>query len=88
MTEISADVDAAPPEEDAQGLPAYRTTLTLLAFGLMILAVIWCCTPESRPAVAPVVVGGLVTLGCAAAAKSGWQHHINARTDIAKAAQG
>jgi uncharacterized membrane protein HdeD (DUF308 family) len=79
---ITETADVA--KEAIGSLPAYRTTFTLLGFGLMVLAVLVLCTPEGRPAVAPVVVGGLVTLGVASAGKSAWQHHVNARADAAK----
>lgn len=77
MTEAGIDTaaDAAPV------LPAYRTTLTLLLFGGMLLVVLLLCTAEARPAVAPAVIGGIVTLGIASAGKSAWQHHVNSRAD-------
>lgn len=87
MAESPLSVETASAEGRA-GLPAYRTTFTLLAFGLMLLGVFVLCLPEARPAVAPAVIGGIVTLGLAAAGKSAWQHHVNARADAAKADQG
>jgi hypothetical protein len=77
---IAADV-----AEEPSSLPAYRTTLSLLAFGLMLIGVLVLCPAEARAAVAPTVVGGVVALGVASAGKSAWQHHVNARADAAKA---
>lgn len=57
----------------------WRTAGTLLLFGLMVLAAVWMCSKEARPGIVPMACGSLVTLGLAAAGKSAFEKHVEAR---------
>lgn len=56
----------------------YRTAGTLLLFGLMIVGVVWLCTPETRAGVATIAVGALSSLGLWQARKSTLEHRTKA----------
>jgi hypothetical protein len=60
-------------------LQPYRTVLTLLLFGGMVLLALWFCPEAARAGVAPVAIGALSSLGLYAAGKSAFEHHVNAK---------
>lgn len=57
-------------------IPWWRTSATLLLFGLMVGAMFLFCDRAARPGVLAIAVGAEVTLGLAAAGKSAYEKAV------------
>jgi hypothetical protein len=62
----------------------YRTAATLLLFGLMVVGIVYLCPEASRAGTAAAAFIALSALGAAAAGKSAFEKHVEARPEQPK----